>query len=114
MFSPALARIAESLACAPVIVLAIAVADSAPAAPLKKPELDSLAATFEARPPSDFATFLSAAAKTNTALGTSVAAYDGKAKLDGDDLNNVGRLLGLYNRLRNLDAVITDMERMIA
>ena len=43
MFSPALVHIAKWLACAPVIVLALAVADSFPAAPLKKPELDSLA-----------------------------------------------------------------------
>ena len=35
-------------------------------------------------------------------------------KLEGDDLTNVGRLLGLYNRLRNLDAVITDIEKMVA
>ena len=114
MFSPALVHIAKWLACAPVIVLALAVADSSPAAPLKKPELDGLASTFEARPPSDFPTFLSAAAKTNAALGASVAAYDRKVKLEGDDLTNVGRLLGLYNRLRNLGAVMTDMEKMIA
>ena len=52
MFSPALVHFAKSLACAPVIVLTLAVADSSLAAPLEKPELDSLVATFEARPPS--------------------------------------------------------------
>ena len=114
MFSPALVKIAKSLACAPAIVLTLAVADTSFAAPLKKPELDTLAATFEASPPSDFAAFLAAAAKTNPTLAASVAAYDRKTQLGGDDLTNVSRLLGLYNRLRNLDAVITDIEQMVA
>ena len=112
--SPALVKIAKSLACAPAIVLTLAVADTSFAAPLKKPELDTLAATFEASPPSDFAAFLAAAAKTNPTLAASVAAYDRKTQLGGDDLTNVSRLLGLYNRLRNLDAVITDIEQLVA
>jgi|SRR5215204_4052894 len=52
MFSSALAHIAKALACAPVIVLALAVADSSPPRP-SKARMDSIASTFEARPPSE-------------------------------------------------------------
>ena len=36
------------------------------------------------------------------------------AVLTGDDLANIGRLLGLYNRLRNEAAVIATLGEMVA
>jgi len=114
MFRPALLKILKLLARASLIVLAFAVADSSLAGPLKKDELDSLAAPFKASPPSDFAAFLAAGAKTNARLEASVAAFDRKTQLDGDDLTEIGRLLGLYNRVRNLETVIADIEKMVA
>jgi predicted dipeptidase len=99
----------------PSFLLVLALASPAAADTLKKPELDSLAAAAaKASPSSDFNTFLAAAARTSPAVARSVAAYQGKALLAGDDLTNIGRLLGLYNRLHNQQAVLADLEKMVA
>jgi hypothetical protein len=44
------------------------------------------------------------------------AAADGflTAALTGDDLTNIGRLLGLYNRVRNQPAIVAAIEQMVA
>jgi Peptidase family M20/M25/M40 len=114
MFTPTRREIVRSLARTSLVGLVLAIANSAGAAPLKKNELDSLAATFEASRPSDFTGFLTAASRTNPVLTAGVAAYAQKARLDGDDLINVSRLLGLHNRLQNLEAIVGDIGKMVA
>ncbi|MEJ8848707.1 dipeptidase [Variovorax rhizosphaerae] len=97
------------------IALALALAASATVADtIKKPGLDKLVAAQQATPATDFNTFLDAAAKSDPALQPAVDAYRKKAPLAGDDLINISRLLGLYNRLRNHDAVIAATARMVA
>ncbi|MFJ1259595.1 dipeptidase [Cupriavidus sp. CuC1] len=81
---------------------------------LKKPGLEALVAAAQASPPADFNAFLNAAAKANPSLAGSVAAYRQHAPLHGDDLTNIGRLLGVYNRIHNHQAVINAIERMVA
>jgi predicted dipeptidase len=94
--------------------LALALAQPGLADTLKKPELDKLAAAQQAAPSASFRAFLAQAAKTSPALKASVAAYERKAPLTGDDLVNISRLLGLYNRLHNQKAVIASLETMVA
>ena len=82
---------------------------------LKKPQLDQLAAAWQAgQTAPDFNAFLAQAAKANPALQASVSAYRAKAPLAGDDLVDIARLLGLYNRLQNQQAVIASIGTMVA
>jgi len=83
---------------------------------LQKPALDQLAAAWKSsgKAPADFNAFLSQATKANPALQPAVAAYRKKAPLAGDDLANIARLLGLYNRLQNQQAVIASIGTMVA
>lgn len=83
---------------------------------LRKPALDQLAAAWQGggKAPADFDGFLAQAAIANPALQPAVTAYRSKAPLAGDDLVNVARLLGLYNRLRNQQAVIASIGTMVA
>ncbi|MCR6475298.1 dipeptidase [Variovorax sp. ZS18.2.2] len=83
---------------------------------LQKPALDQLAAAWKSggKAPADFNAFLSQASESNPALQSAVAAYRSKAPLAGDDLTNTARLLGLYNRLQNQEAVIASIGTMVA
>ncbi|KIQ32063.1 beta-Ala-Xaa dipeptidase [Variovorax paradoxus] len=83
---------------------------------LQKPALDQLAAAWKSggKAPADFNAFLSQAVKTNAALQPVAAAYRSKAPMAGDDLVNIARLLGLYNRLQNQQAVIASIGTMVA
>src|ERR1700712_380781 len=83
-------------------------------ATLKKPELDSLAARVQAQPPASFEGFLTEAVKLVPSLDRSVAAYRTHAALTEDDLGNIGRLLGLYNRLYNQAAAVETLGEMVA
>ena len=94
--------------------LALALGLPASAETLKKPELDRLAAAQQARPAPSFRAFLAQAAKADPRLKPAVAAYQKKAPLQGDELTNIARLLGLYNRLHNQKAVIASIESMVA
>lgn len=94
--------------------LALALGLPAWADTLKKPELDRLAAAQQAKPASSFRAFLAQAAKADPRLKPSVAAYEKKAPLADDDLTNIARLLGLYNRLHNQKAVIASIDAMVA
>jgi predicted dipeptidase len=94
--------------------LALAVGPPALADTLKKPELDQLVAAQQGKAAPTFRAFLAQAVKTNPKLKASVAAYEKKASLRGDDLVNIGRLLGLYNRLHNQKAAISSIETMVA
>ncbi|UCU98853.1 dipeptidase [Acidovorax radicis] len=94
-----------------------------PAAPfvagtLKKPELDRIAAAPATRATTaasgSFSQFLALSAQMQPALAPAVNAYEKKATLQGDDLVNISRLLGLYNRLKNQAAVIDTTARMVS
>ena len=96
--------------------VALALGAQAHAETIKKPQLDQLAAAWQAgKPAADFNAFLAQAAKSQPALQSSVNAYRSKkASLAGDDLVNIARLLGLYNRLKNQQAVIASIGTMVA
>jgi predicted dipeptidase len=98
-----------------VPALALGLGAPAFAETLKKPALDQLAAAWQGgKAPADFNAFLAQAGKSNPTLQPAVAAYRGKAPLAGDDLVNIARLLGLYNRLQNQQAVIASIGTMVA
>jgi predicted dipeptidase len=84
------------------------------AATLKKPELDALAASVQAQVPTSFDGFLAEAEKLFPSLHPSVAAYRNHDALTDDDLGNIGRLLGLYNRLHSEAAVVETLGEMVA
>ncbi|MGN6260414.1 MAG: dipeptidase [Ralstonia sp.] len=96
------------------IALSLACGTGAFAATLQKPQLDALLAAEQSKASADLDSFLAAAAKADPQVAGSVAAYQKKAALTGDDLVNIGRLLGLYNRLHNQQAVIASIEKMVA
>ncbi len=81
---------------------------------IKKVQMDRLVAALPAAAQGSFDEFLAQAARENPMLQASVAGYKAKAPLAGDDLVNISRLLGLYNRLRNQAAVIDTTARMVA
>ncbi|MFN9472212.1 dipeptidase [Acidovorax sp.] len=88
--------------------------DAPQAATIKKAQMDRLVAALPAAAQGSFDDFIAQAARENPLLQASVAAYKAKAPLAGDDLVNISRLLGLYNRLRNQAAVIDATARMVA
>jgi predicted dipeptidase len=94
--------------------LALVLGPPAFADTLKKPELDQLVAAQQAEASPTFRAFLAQAAKAHPKLEACVAAHEKKAPLAGDDLVNIARLLGLYNRLHNQKAVISSIETMVA
>ena len=96
------------------IALSLTLGASAFAATLQKPQLDALVAAEQSKASADLNSFLAAAAKADPQVAGSVAAYQKKAALTGDDLVNIGRLLGVYNRLHNQQAVIGSIEKMVA
>ena len=80
---------------------------------LKKPALDAIAAQ-SAQAPKSFAQFLQNAAKQDASVASAVKNYtDGKA-LQGDDLTNIARLLGLYTRLTQEGKILASIEKMVA
>ncbi|QUP54060.1 dipeptidase [Ralstonia syzygii] len=108
-------RIARSGLSALAFALSLAMAAGVGAATLKKPELDALASAGQSKAvSSDLSGFLMAAAKADPQVAGSVAAYQKRSPLTGDDLVNIGRLLGLYNRLHHQQAVIAAIEKMVA
>ena len=88
--------------------------DAPQAATIKKAQMDRLVAALPAAAQGSFDDFIAQAARENPLLQASVAAYKARAPLAGDDLVNISRLLGLYNRLRNQAAVIDATARMVA
>ena len=95
-------------------LLALTLAQVAFAETVKKPEIDKLAIAEQAKVSPSFPAFLAEATKAYPKLKASVAAYEKMTPLAGDDLINIGRLLGLYNRLHNQKAVISAIEAMVA
>lgn len=97
-----------------LLALSLALACPAGAETLRKPALDTLIATYKSGPPASLEAFLASAAKAESAAAPAVAAWQAGTPLSGDNLVNMGRLLGVYNRLRNEAAVIDALGKMVA
>lgn len=96
------------------IALGIALAAAgAQAQLLQKPALDAIAAEA-VKTPATFAQFLQNAAKQDTRLAPAVQRYTQGEQLQGDDLTNVARLLGLYTRLTQEHQVLSSITQMVA
>nr|WP_312987840.1 dipeptidase [Comamonas koreensis] len=96
------------------IALGIALATaSAQAQLLQKPALDAIAAEA-VKTPATFAQFLQNAAKQDARLAAAVQRYTQGQQLQGDDLANVARLLGLYTRLTQEHQVLSSISQMVA
>ncbi|MEJ5027792.1 dipeptidase [Comamonas sp. MYb69] len=96
------------------ISLGIALAAaSAQAQLLQKPALDAIAAEA-VKTPATFAQFLQNAAKQDARLAPAVQRYTQGQALQGDDLANVARLLGLYTRLTQEHQVLSSITQMVA
>ncbi|WP_454766724.1 dipeptidase [Cupriavidus campinensis] len=95
-------------------LFAVSAPHAALAETLAKPALDRLVTAQAARPPASFNAFLAAAVKAEPGLAPAVRAYRAKTPLKGDDLVNIGRLLGVYNRVRNQAAVLDSIGEMVA
>ncbi|MDB5848745.1 MAG: beta-Ala-Xaa dipeptidase, partial [Rhodoferax sp.] len=94
--------------------VSLALVQPASAETLKKPFLDQLIAAPRSAPPQDFPAFLADAAVAQPMLKPAVAAYQARTPLAGDDLVNIGRLLGVYSRLQNQQAVVAALQKMVA
>ncbi|GAB2812556.1 dipeptidase [Comamonas piscis] len=96
------------------IALGIALAAAtAQAQLLQKPALDAIAAEA-VKTPATFAQFLQNAAKQDARLAPAVQRYTQGDALQGDDLANVARLLGLYTRLTQEHQVLSSITQMVA
>lgn len=96
------------------IALGIAlVAAGAQAQLLQKPALDAIAAEA-VKTPATFAQFLQNAAKQDKRVAPAVQRYTQGELLQGDDLANVARLLGLYTRLTQEHQVLSSISQMVA
>lgn len=92
--------------------MALAWSGAAGADTLKKPALDALA---QAQPaPTDFASFLKQAAAAQPAIAQAVQRHAAGQALAAEDLDHIARLLGLYTRLTQEQAVLASIERMVA
>ncbi|MBB3009111.1 dipeptidase [Cupriavidus alkaliphilus] len=100
-----------------LLALSLALALPAHAQTLKKPALEALTGNSPAAAKAaqaDLPAFMAAAAKAEPMVAPAVAAWQAKTPLSGDNLVNVARLLGVYNRLRNEAAAIDVLGRMVA
>jgi predicted dipeptidase len=113
----------KKLWLAATLVAALTACSTAPtvqqaAGPIKKTELDRIAAAPAAMSATaatgSFGQFLALSVQMQPGLAPAVAAYESKAVLQGEDLVNISRLLGLYNRLKNQAAVIDATAKMVA
>ena len=85
--------------------------------PIKKPEMDRIAAAPAAMATAasgGFSQFLALSAQMQPNWRPPSRRTSAKATLRGDDLVNISRLLGLYNRLKNQAAVIDATARMVS
>ncbi len=97
-----------------LFVLSLALACPATAETLRKPALDALIAAHKSGAPASLEAFLTSAAKADPTAAPAVAAWQAGSPLSGDNLVNIGRLLGVYNRLHNQAAVIDSIGKMVA
>jgi predicted dipeptidase len=64
--------------------------------------------------PPNFKAFAKAEAAENAVVREAVNVYVQGQTLEGEDLVNVGRLLGIYNRLQNADNIVDSLASLIA
>ena len=95
------------------MALACAHITAAQADTLKKPALDAIAAEA-VKTPATFSQFLLNAAQQDASVGNAVQRYVQGEQLQGDDLANVARLLGLHTRLTQEHAVLSSITQMVA
>lgn len=88
---------------------------SALAETLKKDAMDAIIDHYrEASLPDSFDAFTEAVVTQAKIAQDAVTAYHQGKTLAGDDLINIGRLLGLYNRLRNEETIIDWLAKLVA
>jgi predicted dipeptidase len=87
---------------------------SAPMATLKKADLEQIVASVQGRPAASFGAFLDQVASVRPALAPLVQRYQARQPIAGNDLDQLSRLLGLYNRLAHQAAVIDATAKMVA
>ncbi|MET4575146.1 dipeptidase [Ottowia thiooxydans] len=80
---------------------------------LKKPALDAIAAQA-VKAQSTFPQFLKSVAEQDASVAGAVRRYVAGEALQGDDLTNVARLLGLYTRLTQETHVVRSITEMVA
>jgi len=80
---------------------------------LKKPALDAIVAAQAVPSSTSFAQFLNQVAQQNPGVAPAVARYAQGQELQGDDLVNIARLLGLYTRLTQEGQVLASIEQMV-
>ncbi len=95
------------------LALACAHISAVQAQTLKKPALDAIAAEA-IKTPATFQQFLLNAAQQDASVGNAVQRYEQGEQLQGDDLTNIARLLGLYTRLTQEYKVLGSIEQMVA
>ncbi|WP_455287253.1 dipeptidase [Cupriavidus necator] len=99
---------------APMLALSLVLAHPTQAETLKKPALEALVTSTRSAAQGDLQAFMAAAAKAEPAVAPAVAAWQARTPLSGDNLVNIGRLLGVYNRVHNEAAVIDTIGKMVA
>ena len=96
------------------LAISIALACAAAQADLlKKPALDVIAAEA-IKTPATFPQFLINAAQQDASIGNAVQRYVQGEQLQGEELANVARLLGLYTRLTQEQQVLGTITQMVA
>ncbi|MBB5019749.1 putative dipeptidase [Chitinivorax tropicus] len=81
---------------------------------LKKPALDQLIQVPLSEPPPELKVWLKQAAAEQPLAEQAVSQYLARSALSGDELINIGRLLGVYNRINNQEAVIHAIDKMVS
>ncbi|MBF5002931.1 dipeptidase [Diaphorobacter caeni] len=101
--------------CALALSITLGLAVMAPsvthADTLKKPALDAMASQPAA---SSFEGFLKSAAAQNPGVASAVQNYSSGKPLQGDELTNIARLLGLHTRMTQESKVLSSIEQMVA
>ena len=104
--------VATLLACAALALTGCA-SVAPPGATLKKPQLDQIVASQPGQPGS-FQDFLIRVKASQPAVRPAIEAYEQRQPLAGDNLVQIARLLGVYNRLAHQTAVMDATTRMVA
>lgn len=113
-FRPRALGAALVLTCAAVGLVGCASVGGSASATLKKPQLDQIVASQQNQPAGSFAAFLGRVKASQPALLPAITAYEQRQPLTGDNLVNIARLLGVYNRLAHQGAVIDTTTQMVA
>ncbi|WP_432262485.1 dipeptidase [Cupriavidus sp. TMH.W2] len=97
-----------------MLAITLVLAQPVQAQTLKKPALEALTSGTRTAAQADLQAFMAAAGKAEPAVAPAVAAWQSRTPLSGDNLVNIARLLGVYNRVHNETAVIDAIGKMVA